>query len=96
MNEMKRVIGKGGYLLITTHGGNYLEQLTPTEQERFRNGQLVVRELEAAGSNYCAAFHPEEYVRTKLAEGFEVLDFIPEGAKGNPMQDVFLLRKAVE
>jgi SAM-dependent methyltransferase len=96
MSELRRVIGDGGYLLITTHGRYYLDQLTPTEQQQFQKGQLVVRDLAAAGTNYCATFHAEEYVRTKLAEGFEVLDFIPEGAKGNPRQDVFLLKKILE
>jgi SAM-dependent methyltransferase len=93
MNELRRVTRDGKYLLITTHGKYYFDQLTPTEQRQFQNGELVVREQAAAGTNYCATFHPEEYVRTKLATGFEILDYIPEGAKGNPMQDLFLLRK---
>lgn len=93
MDELRRVIRAGGYLLITTHGRYYLDQMDPTEQAQFQCGQLVVRNSKGAGSNRCAAFHPEKYVRTKLADGFEVLDFIPEGAKGNPMQDAFLLRR---
>jgi hypothetical protein len=28
-----------------------------------------------------------------MSGGFEVLDFIPEGARGNPSQDAYLLRK---
>jgi hypothetical protein len=32
-------------------------------------------------------------VRNFLAKDYAVLDFIPVGAKGNPYQDVFLLRK---
>jgi len=93
MNELKRIIREGGYLLITTHGRHYLSQLTPTEQVQFQNGQLVQRNSGAAGSNSCNAYHPEEYVRTTLAHGFEEVDFIREGAKGNPKQDAFLLRR---
>jgi SAM-dependent methyltransferase len=93
MNELNRVIRPGGFLLITTHGKHYLDQLSPTEQARFQNGEMVLRDSGAAGSNWCNVYHPEEYVRTKLAEGFEVVDFIPEGAKGNPRQDAVLLRR---
>ncbi|HEV7475481.1 MAG TPA: class I SAM-dependent methyltransferase [Pyrinomonadaceae bacterium] len=93
MNELKRVIRPGGYLLITTHGNYYLDQLSPTEQARFQNGEMILRDAGAAGSNWCNVYHPEEYVRTKLAEGFEVVDFVPEGAKGNPRQDAVLLRR---
>ena len=93
MSELRRVMTAGGYLLITTHGRAYLDQLSPAEREEFRMNRLVVRHPEAAGTNRCGAFHPEEYVREKLAGGFEVLEFIPEGAKGNPRQDVYLLRK---
>jgi hypothetical protein len=32
-------------------------------------------------------------VRRTLAAGLEVVDFVPEGALGNPRQDVYLLRK---
>ena len=55
----------------------------------------VVVASERAGSNACAAFHPETYVRGTLAPaaGLEVVDFVPEGATGNPRQDTYLLRK---
>ena len=83
----------GGYLLITTHGAAYLPNLSPAEQEQFRAGRVVVQKALREGSNDCAAFHPEAYVRQTLALGFEVVDMIPEGAKGNPRQDLYLLRK---
>jgi hypothetical protein len=41
------------------------------------------------GSNACSAFHPDEYVRRRLSNGFAVVNFIPGGAG----QDVWLLRK---
>jgi len=93
MKELKRVIRPGGYLLVTLHGTFYFNRLTPFEQEQFQKGELVVKDAGSAGSNYCAAFHPESYVREKMTDGFEVLDHIPEGARGNPWQDLYLLRK---
>lgn len=93
MDELGRIIRTGGLLLITAHGEYYLNQLSPAEQARFQNGELVVTNSEVAGSNYCGAYHPTEYVRTVMARGFEIVDFIAEGAKGNPFQDLYLLRR---
>jgi SAM-dependent methyltransferase len=93
IDELRRIIRTGGFLLITTHGRTYRERLNSEEQLAYDSGELVVKKGTSAGSNTCAAFHPEEYVR-KLVQGkFEIVDFIPEGAKGNPRQDLFLLRK---
>ena len=47
---------------------------------------------EAVGQNNCAAFHPETYVRNVLPRDFDVVDFVPQGALGNPKQDAWLLR----
>jgi SAM-dependent methyltransferase len=93
LRELHRVIRPDGYLLVTTHGEHYLPRLTAPERERFLAGELVVRWEEGAGTNLCAAYHPEEWVRDRLADGFDVIDFVPEGARGNPAQDLYLLRK---
>lgn len=94
MEELARVLRPGGFLLVSTHGGHYLEDLTPAERDLFHRGHLVVRGDEYGGSNRCSAFHPEPYVREVLAKGLVVVDFVPEGAKGNPFQDLYLLKKA--
>ena len=96
MGELSRVLKPGGSLLITTHGDRYLPILTPAEQVQFRDGRAVVHKATREGSNDCAAFHPERYVRQTLADGFDVVDMSPEGALGNPWQDVYLLRKPSE
>lgn len=93
MQELKRIIKPGGYLLVTVHGAYYVNQLSDTEAQQFHNDQLVVRSAQASGTNLCATFHPEKYVRDKLSDGFSVVDFIPCGAQGNPMQDVYLMMK---
>lgn len=90
--ELGRVVRPGGYLAITTHGAAYTPRLAPDERERFEQGELVVRWRQLAGTNLCAAYHPPSYVH-RLADGFEVVDFAPEGAKGNPQQDQYLLRR---
>ncbi len=93
MAELGRVLKPGGYLLITTHGERFLGTLTSSEKAQFHAGQLVVTDAEAAGTNLCGAYHPERYVRERLAAGFDVVDVIPAGAKGHAGQDIYLLRR---
>jgi SAM-dependent methyltransferase len=93
IQELSRVIKPGGYLVFTTHGEYYLFDLAPEQKEAFQAGQLVVRFEEEAGTNLCGAFHPLSYVEETLIKGcFELVDFISQGAKGNPRQDIYLLR----
>lgn len=93
MDEMRRVIRPGGHLIITTHGRRYRDELSAAEAARFDAGELVVGYADEAGSNACGAYHPEAYVRARLAPPFEVIAFRPEGALGNPHQDLWLLRR---
>lgn len=93
VHELSRILKPGGYLLITTHGEHYLDMLTQSEKEDFRAGRIVVRYSKVAGTNLCSVFHPEKYARGELLHSFEVVDLIPEGAKGNPYQDIYFLRK---
>jgi SAM-dependent methyltransferase len=95
MDELHRVVRPGGFVLLTTHGERYLERLDDDERSRFRAGELVVRWGEVPGTNLCTTFHPPAWVRERLLpHGFEEVAFVPEGATGNPYQDLFLLRRA--
>ena len=84
----------GGHLLLSTHGEHQLHGLTDEEKAMFHNGQLVVKRPNSAGSNYCVSYHPESYVRDYLARGFNVIDFVPQGATGTAHQDLYLLRRS--
>jgi SAM-dependent methyltransferase len=95
MDELHRVARPGGFVVLTTHGKRYLERLDDEERSRFRAGELVVRWGEVPGTNLCTTFHPPAWVRERLLpHGFEEVAFVPEGAAGNPYQDLFLLRRA--
>ena len=92
MTEMRRLLKPDGLLLITVHGDHYLNHLSEPEKAAFYNGRLVIKGGESVGSNHCAAFHPQKFVADSLAPetGFKVVDFIREGALGNPKQDAYL------
>jgi SAM-dependent methyltransferase len=92
-DELRRVLRPGGRLLITTHGRSYVPRLDDEERARFERGELVVRWGDVVGSNLCSAYHPERYLRDTFADGFAFLELDPEGARGNPTQDLVLLQK---
>jgi SAM-dependent methyltransferase len=92
-DELRRVLRPGGFLLATTHGRSYLPRLEADERKSFERGELVVRWGDVAGTNLCSAYHPEEYLRGTFADGFTLVRLEPEGARGNPTQDLVLLQR---
>jgi SAM-dependent methyltransferase len=93
IDELRRILRPGGYLLLTTHGKHFEQDIPAYLRKDFRDGRLVVTRADRAGENKCAAFHPERYVRDELARGWDVIDFIEQGPAGNHAQDVYLLRR---
>jgi SAM-dependent methyltransferase len=94
VRELARVIKPGGRLMLSVHGEAYVSRLTAEERKLFAAGGIVVKNnLNAPGANTCAAYHSSAYVRDVLAVGLDVLEFVPEGAKGNPRQDLYVLGK---
>ena len=93
IEELRRVTRVGGHVIFSIHGESYRETLTDEERRRFDEGRLVVRAGEAAGRNVCGAFHPPSYTRQLVVDGLEMVEHVPEGATGNPRQDLILLRR---
>lgn len=92
--ELARLLPPDGLLILTVHGRYYLPTLSPEERARFKRGELVVREIEHAGTNLCGVYHPRSHLRRGIfGQLFEVLDHVEQGAKGNPFQDLVLLKK---
>ena len=92
LDELRRVSKPGGHVLITMHGAAYLPGLSPPEQAEFAADRLVVRRRHLAGKNICTTFCSQRYVQERLLHAGEMLEFVPEGARGNPTQDLYLLR----
>jgi SAM-dependent methyltransferase len=93
MHEMDRVLVPGGFLVISTHGDACVDVLDAAQQAAFRAGRAVVRDDRSAGTNRCGVYVSEAYVRSRMAAGFDVLDVMAQGARGNPPQDLTLFRK---
>ena len=92
MQEFGRLLSETGLLIFSTHGQYYLDRLSGEEKKKFERGEPVVRHLAARGTNYCNSFHPESWVRESLLADWEVEAFVACGARGNPMQDVWMAR----
>jgi 2-polyprenyl-3-methyl-5-hydroxy-6-metoxy-1,4-benzoquinol methylase len=92
MDEFARLLSRGGILILSLHGRSRINVLDWADQQRFLAGELVVTREQMAGTNECAAYHPEAYVHKSLAKGFDILDFIEVGARDS-CQDIYLLRK---
>src|SRR5256714_3738431 len=93
MRELLRVLSPGGYLLISTLGEYYASRnrLTPAERQAFEQGKPVVLYERSAGTSLCSAYHPPEYVRSELAQGFDYVAF--RAAADDGRHDIHFLRK---
>ena len=92
LSELHRVIRPGGILLLSVHGDACRDLMLELERRRYDDGWLVVRWEDKSGQNECAAFHPDSYVRRVMGREYEILSHLPVGAKGNPPQDLYVLK----
>ncbi len=83
----------GGLLVLSTHGDAFLDDLSSSELARYQGGEIIVREPIASGTNACAAYHPEDSLLEVLPPQLEKVCFVPQGARGNPPQDLWVLRR---
>jgi SAM-dependent methyltransferase len=77
LEDWRRILKPGGFLLFTTHGDSHSEHLGRRERPRYDAGELVVRHPRIEGLNSCVALHPPSYVRERLLADWELLHFRP-------------------
>jgi SAM-dependent methyltransferase len=93
IEELTRVLAPGGVLLLTLHGEQFASQLPTKERRIFESGEMVVLREDLVGTNSCAAFHPEAFVRDRMAPMLDLIDYVPQGAVETEEQDQVLFRK---
>lgn len=95
MQELHRVLNKGGILILTTHGGAFKQKMTPEEQKLFDSGTLVIRSKAKEGQRMYGAFHPPTFMRNLyLQSGLDIINHIPGTDRQSYIeQDTWILRK---
>jgi len=93
LKELTRILKKRGFLLMSTHGQYYRRALYGEDRRMFDAGHVVVHRPDVSGTNVCMAYHPPGSLLARLPENLVMINSTPEGAKGNPHQDLFLLMK---
>jgi SAM-dependent methyltransferase len=98
VDELVRVLKPGGLLLLTVHGERAARRGTRWDRpcelaEHLERDGIVVIKPESAGSNACAAFHAEHYMRGLAGPGLALLDWLPGGVRDGSEQDMYLYRK---
>lgn len=73
IQEILRLLKPGGLFIGTFHGNSYRDHLSPEEQQRFDNGELVVRDKIREGKKNFASYHGDRFVQNLLSPFSSVL-----------------------
>ncbi len=92
MDEIARVLRPNGMAVITVHGLSRAAELPADLNRRFTAGEVVSIRPALSGTNACATYHPESYMRTAFARELELIAHVPGGA-ADVRQDLVLYRK---
>ena len=94
MNELYRILKKGGVIYLTTQGDNFRIKLTSNELEKYDRGELVVRGNVKEGHRTYSAFQPKKFMEDLFLEVaiIEHIETQPENKSRIP-QDIWIVRK---
>ena len=94
LKELNRILKPNGFLLLTTHGEGYYDQLSAVRQaELAANGFLYFNNGLTPGlpEFYQTTFHTPEYIRRHWSEHLQIVRLEPRGILGR--QDAILCTK---
>lgn len=93
LEEFRRLLRPGGFLLLTVLGERMRERLTEEEAHRFGSGEMIVQRPRMAGRNLCTVYHPNSYVNQALLADFAEVRHIDLGSPSQPiLQEAYLAR----
>ncbi|UJP03505.1 MAG: class I SAM-dependent methyltransferase [Nitrosomonas sp.] len=82
IQEFKRILRKGGYLMVTLHGELYVRNSFDQQHVHFlafdRTGYAEEGQASVEGENFYRAFHRFDFV-TELFAGFAIKGYFPNG-----------------
>lgn len=91
--DLIRVLKPGGVLFLTLHGDAFIEKLTDSEKELFRNRKLVVKGNTKEGHRTFGAFQPESFVKELFGKNTVLEHVAGKVIEGKPQQDVWIIQK---
>ncbi len=93
IQEIFRILQKGGYFLMTTQGDAFMHKLTTKELRLYNQNNIVIRDGVEEGRRTFSAFHPPDYVKA-LVKDFRIERHVPGSqSKNQPQQDIWILSK---
>ncbi|UDL91624.1 class I SAM-dependent methyltransferase [Mesorhizobium sp. PAMC28654] len=96
LTELKRASKPGGFLIVTVHGDNYLQQFPPDVQTKAAKDGAFYNEnaglTEGLPDFYKNTYHTKEYIMQHWARFFEIVDYDPMGGANH--QDLILMRNS--
>lgn len=92
VDELSRVLKKGGLLIATLHGDRNSKNLLPFELIRYKNGEFVARDNVKEGKRIFISYHPTDFVLNAF-NSFEVLAHNQDTVSNDFMQDWWVFRK---
>lgn len=94
IRELFRTIKPKGILIFTTHGDHCANRLLPTEKALYSSGLLVTKDQVTEGKKHFAAYHPPQFIKTKLLKGYIIIKHINNPASYQLEQEVWVAKKS--
>jgi SAM-dependent methyltransferase len=96
LEDLRRVIKPGGYMILTTHGEKHYKELPPDKLKLMNQKGFYYNEdrnltTEGLPAFYKVAYHSPEYIEREWKKYFDVLKIMPRGLEDH--QDIILLQK---